>query len=203
MASLVLLPEQSLVYTECGDAPQLPPQLASPGVNFLSTYPTAPGSYRVMTGTRMATPLVAGVYALLGEAFGKMDPERFRRILAHIFKLLAWYEGKTAHPDILTPVPQQGAGIIQAWDAARATLEIDVDSLTLNDTEHYISTHSFGILNTGFDNEVLDLGERKAVTMYTMDPQADVLQVRAFPNAIASSWATVSFSSDRINVPPG
>jgi hypothetical protein len=179
------------------------PQVVSPGENILSTYPTALGSYRVMTGTSMATPLVAGVYALLGEVYGKLEPKRLRRILTHTSKPLAWHDGKIVHPDILAPVAQQGAGIVQAWNAAHTTLEIDVDSLTLNDTEHFVGTHTFSVTNTGSTDEVLDLGHRKAVTMYTMDPKAHVLRVGVFPNAIVESWATVSFSSDRINVPAG
>lgn len=179
------------------------PQVVSPGENILSTYPTALGSYTVMTGTSMAAPIVAGIYALLGEAYGKLEPRRLRRILTHTSKPLAWHDGKTAHPDILAPVAQQGAGIPQAWSAAHTTLEIDVDSLMLNDTDHFVGTHTFSVTNTGSMDEVLSLGHRKAVTMYTMDPRSDTLHVGAFPNAIAESWASVYFASDRINVPAG
>jgi subtilisin family serine protease len=179
------------------------PQLVSPGANILSTFPTALGSYRVMTGTSMATPLVAGVYALLGEVYGKLEPKRLRRILTHTSKPLAWHDGETAHPDILAPVPQQGAGIVQAWNAAHTTLEIDIDSIMLNDTDYLVNTHTFSVTNTGSMDELVDLGHRKAVTMYTMDPQSDVLRPGTFPSTIASSWATVSFSSDRINIPAG
>ncbi|KAJ4361498.1 hypothetical protein N0V95_001835 [Ascochyta clinopodiicola] len=179
------------------------PQLVSPGENILSTFPTALGSYRVMTGTSMATPLVAGVYAMLGEVYGKLEPKRLRRILTHTSKPLAWHDGKTAHPDILAPVAQQGAGLVQAWDAAYTTLEIDVESLMLNDTEHFVSSHTFSVKNTGSTDETLALTHRKAVTMYTMNAQDSLLRPGSFPNAIAESWATVSFSSDRIIVPAG
>ncbi|KAG9185525.1 hypothetical protein G6011_06856 [Alternaria panax] len=179
------------------------PQLVSPGENILSTYPTALGSYRVMTGTSMSTPLVAGIYALLGEVYGKLEPKRLRRILTHTSKPIAWHDGKNAHPDILAPVAQQGAGIVQAWNAAHTTVEIDINSLMLNDTEHFVGSHTFRVTNTGSADEVLDLGHRKAVTMYAMDPKADVLRVGVFPNAIVESWATVAFSSDRITVPAG
>jgi hypothetical protein len=151
----------------------------------------------------MSTPLVAGVYAMLGEVYGKLEPKRLRRILTHTSKPLAWHDGKTAHPDILAPVAQQGAGIVQAWNAAHTTLEIDVDSLMLNDTEHFVGTHTFNVMNTGSTDEVLDLGHRKAVTMYTMNPRANVLRLGQFPNTIAESWATISFSSNRVIVPAG
>ncbi|KAI4638974.1 uncharacterized protein J4E78_011040 [Alternaria triticimaculans] len=179
------------------------PQIVSPGENILSTYPTALGSYRVMTGTSMATPLVAGVYAMLGEVYGKLEPERLRRILTHTSKPLAWHDGTKAYPDILAPVAQQGAGLIQAWNAAHTTLELDVDSLMLNDTEHFVGTRTFSIKNTGSTDEVLDLGHRKAVTVYTFQPNVPDLRTGVFPNPAVESWATVSFSSDRINVPAG
>jgi subtilisin family serine protease len=179
------------------------PQLVSPGENILSTYPTALGSYRVMTGTSMSTPLVAGIYAMLGEVYGKLEPERLRRILTHTSKPLAWHDGTTAHPDILAPVAQQGAGLVQAWNAAHTTLEVNVNSLMLNDTEHFVGKQTFSISNTGSTDEVLEMGHRKAVTMYTMDPKADELRTGMFPNAIVESWASVSFSSDRVSVPAG
>jgi subtilisin family serine protease len=179
------------------------PQLISPGENILSTYPTAKGSYRVMTGTSMSTPLVAGVYAMLGEVYGKLEPRRLRRILTHTSKPLAWHDGKTAHPDILASVAQQGAGLVQAWNAARTTLEIDIDSLMLNDTEHFVGSHTFSVINTGSADEVLELKHRKALTVYTMDPTLAALRPGSISNSIANSWATVSFSSDRINVPAG
>jgi hypothetical protein len=49
----------------------------------------------------------------------------------------------------------------------------------------------------------LSLGHRKAVTMYTMDPTSSELQPDSFPNTIVSSYASVSFSSDRMAIPAG
>ncbi|RMZ71750.1 subtilisin Carlsberg [Pyrenophora seminiperda CCB06] len=179
------------------------PTIVSPGENILGTWPTAMGSYRVLTGTSMSTPLVAGIYAMLGEVYGKLDPKRLRRILTHTSKPLAWHDGKVAHPDILAPVPQQGAGMIQAWDAAHTTLELDIDSIMLNDTEHFVGTHTFSISNTGSTDQVLKMGHQKAVTMYTMRPNSPTLQPGGFPNSIVTSYASVSFSSDSITVPAG
>ncbi|KAI2487821.1 peptidase [Pyrenophora tritici-repentis] len=179
------------------------PQLVAPGENILGTWPTAMGSYRVLTGTSMSSPLIAGVYALLGQVYGKIDEKRFRRMLTHTAKPLAWQDGKTVHPDILAPVPQQGAGIVQAWNAAHTTIELDVDSLMLNDTEHFVGTHTFSISNTGSTDEVLKMGHRKAVTMYTMRPNTDNLNLGGFPNAIVDSYASIAFSSDSITIPAG
>ena len=179
------------------------PHLLGPGEDILSTWPTALGSYRILTGTSMSTPLISGVYALLGEVYGKIEPKRFRRILTHTSKPLPWFDGNTLHPDILAPVPQQGGGLVQAWNAAHTTIELDIDSLMLNDTEHFAGTHTFTISNTGSTDQVLEMGHQKAVTMYFLRPNTPTLNPGALPNAIVTSYATVSFSSDRITVPAG
>jgi hypothetical protein len=134
---------------------------------------------------------VSGVYALLGEVYGKIDPKRLRRILTSTAKPLAWHDGKIAHPDILAPVPQQGAGIVQVWHAARTTTELNVESLSLNDTDHFVGTHTISVQNTGFNDTVFELGHRKAVTMYAMLQGADTLYVGNFPNTIVNAWANV------------
>jgi hypothetical protein len=143
----------------------------------------------------IATPLVSGVYALLGEVYGKLEPKRLRRLLTSTSKPLAWHDGKVAHPDILAPVPQQGAGILQVWHAAHTTTELSVDSFMLNDTDHFVGEHTFSLQNTGSTETVFELSHRKAVTMYSMQPGIDVLQPGYFPNIIANVWASVDFSS--------
>jgi hypothetical protein len=108
---------------------------------------------------------------------------------------LAWHDGKTAHPDILAPVPQQGAGIVQAWHAARTNTELSIESLSLNDTDHFVGTHTFSVQNTGSTDTIFNLDHRKAVTMYTLEQGADTLRAGNFPNTIVDVWASVQFSS--------
>jgi hypothetical protein len=127
--------------------------------------------------------------------YGKLDAKRLRRILTSTSKPLAWHDGKTAHPDILAPVPQQGAGIVQAWHAAHTTVELSIESLSLNDTDHFDGVQTFEVHNTGSADAVFELGHRKAVTMYAMEPDLDVLRMDRFPNSIVEEWADVQFSS--------
>jgi hypothetical protein len=142
--------------------------------------------------------MVAGLYALLGEVYGKLDPDRLRRIMVSTAKPLPWHDGKVAHPEILAPVAQQGGGIVQAWNAAHTMAELDVDSLMLNDTDHFAGNKTFNVRNTGSADLVLELSHRKAVTMYTMQPGLDVLQASHFPNPIVEDWADVQLSSEYV-----
>ncbi|KZL86648.1 subtilisin carlsberg [Colletotrichum incanum] len=177
------------------------PQFVAPGANILSTFPVALGSYRIMTGTSMSCPLNAAIYALLIEAHGTKDPKRLRSIVASTSKPLNWYDGTTANSDILAPVPQQGAGIIQAFDAARSTAELSVDSIAFNDTDHFDGNKTFTIKNTGSVDLVFEVSHRKAVSMYTFLANQDRLLAASFPNPIIEEWAKIQFSSDKITVP--
>ncbi|KAI8239397.1 Minor extracellular protease vpr [Colletotrichum sp. SAR 10_96] len=179
------------------------PQFAAPGANILSTYPVALGSYRVMTGTSMSCPMTAAIYALLAEAHGTKDPKRLASFLSSTAKQLDWYDGTTAHSDIVAPVPQQGAGIVQAFDAARSTAELSVNSISFNDTDNFVGNATVSIKNTGSADLVFDISHRKAVTMYTFISSLDRLRAAAFPNPIVEEWADLQFSSEKLTVPAG
>lgn len=143
-----------------------------------------------------ACPLNAAIYALLAEAHGTKDPKRLRSIVSSTAKQLDWYDGTTAHSDILAPVPQQGAGIIQAFDAARSTAELSVDSISFNDTDHFEGNKTFTIKNSGSNDLVYAVGHRKAVTMYTFLETINPLRAASFPNPIIEEWAELHFSSE-------
>ncbi|KAF4995752.1 hypothetical protein FDECE_12701 [Fusarium decemcellulare] len=178
-------------------------EVAAPGANILSTFPTALGSYRVMTGTSMSAPLVAGIYALIGEARGTLEPKLLRRLVTSTSKPLAWFDGKKADPDMLAPSPQQGGGIIQAFDAAHAVAELSVDTISFNDTDNFVGKKTFSVKNTGSDDITFELSHRKAPTMYSMQPGLARLISASFPNPTVEEWAEITFSSSKVNVPAG
>ncbi|KAI1078621.1 peptidase S8/S53 domain-containing protein [Whalleya microplaca] len=176
------------------------PQLAAPGASILSTYPVDLGAYRVMTGTSMSAPMAAAIYALLGEVRGTTDPKVLGSILSATSKPLAWFDREKVH-DILAPVPQQGAGIVQAYDAAYLNAVLSVGSIAFNDTDHFVGNHTFSISNTGTEDVTFELGHTKAATMYTFASGTDVLRAAAFPNPTVEVWAEITFSSPKVTVP--
>lgn len=53
----------------------------APGTNIYSTWPTALGSYRTISGTSMATPYVAGIAALMKSVKRDLNQEEFLKII--------------------------------------------------------------------------------------------------------------------------
>ncbi|PNH73707.1 hypothetical protein VD0001_g3848 [Verticillium dahliae] len=144
---------------------ELKPQFAAPGGHILSLWPRALGSYAVLGGTSMATPLVSGVLALLAEIRGRLDPVELTNILAATAKPHFFNDGNQAFNQ-LAPVPQQGAGLIQAYEAAFTTTILSVSSLAFNDMEHLRSL-SFSIKNVGDADVTYTLDHRPAAMAYT------------------------------------
>lgn len=86
----------------------------------------------------------------MGEARGgKLDSKLFGRILASTAKPLPWFDGKTKAADVLAPVQQVGSGLVQAYDAVFAQTLLDVPSLRLNNTDHFVADHAFAVENAG------------------------------------------------------
>lgn len=180
------------------------PQVTTPGGDILSTYPLTLGGYAVLSGTSMATPLLASIFALVAEARGTKDPEVLRSLISSTAKPNVWFDGDTAFNDILAPVAQQGAGLAQAWEAAHATTILSESSISFNDSDHFVAERTFTIQNTATEDVTYILGHTKALTMYTFaNNGANVLKSTYFPNPSAEGWAELSFASDEITVPAG
>lgn len=178
---------------------ELKPQFAAPGGHILSLWPRALGSYAVLGSTSMATPLVSGVLALLAEIRGRLDPVELTNILAVTAKPHFFNDGNQAFNQ-LAPVPQQGAGLIQAYEAAFTTTILSVSSLAFNDTEHLRSL-SFSIKNVGDADVTYTLDHRPAAMAYTF--AAGTGRADTFPNELTDDYATLYFSKPIITVKAG
>ncbi len=173
------------------------PQFATPGGQILSTYLRSQGSYAVLSGTSMACPLLAGIYALLMEARGTRDPKLLENLLAATAKPVVFNNGETwSASGLLASVAQQGAGLVQAHDAAYATTQLSVSSLSFNDTEHHVPMRNFTITNRGHTSVVYTVTHIGAAAAYTYASETAIKPAR-FPAGIEilATAATLNFSS--------
>jgi len=177
----------------------LKPQFGTPGENIISTFPAPLGSYAVLSGTSMSTPLAAGIYALLAEARGTFDPLVLQNILAATAKP-ALINVNRVFGTSLAPVAQQGAGLLQAYDAAYAVTVLSESSLNFNDTVHLVDK-SFTISNTGSEAVTYELDVIGAATAYTF---SNSTIPDPFPGLKTDdAHATVHLSTYKTTVPAG
>ncbi|KAH6838638.1 peptidase S8/S53 domain-containing protein [Chaetomium sp. MPI-CAGE-AT-0009] len=180
---------------------EVKPQFSTPGGLILSTYPRALGSYGVLSGTSMACPMAAAIYALLINVRGTKDPKTLENLLSatarpNVFRL----QGKSL--PVLAPVAQQGAGLLQAWDAAFATTLLSVSSLSFNDTDNFNPVQKFTISNTAKKAVTYSLTNIGAATAYTFRDETSITP-SAFPNELTTDFASLSFSSNKFTIPAG
>ena len=176
------------------------PQFTAVGGQILSTYPLAKGGYAVLSGTSMATPLAAAIYALVGQVRGTLDPKTIENILAETSKPIDFNFGTGALP-YLAPVPQQGAGLVQAYDAAFTTILLSVSSLSFNDSANFAESLSFEIANMGDEEVSFELGDMPALSAATFtsgDPYP-----LGFGGNLTDVYATLEFSDVTVSVPAG
>ena len=97
---------------------------------------------------------------------------------------------------------QQGSGLAQAWNAVHATGLTDAIKFGLNDTDHFLGSHNFTIRNTGAKEVTYALGNRAALSAYTLNPGSNV-PVPAEELEYFSRSAEVKFAEQKVTVAAG
>ncbi|KAG6277517.1 hypothetical protein E4U47_007115 [Claviceps purpurea] len=176
------------------------PQVGAPGGLILSTFPVAKGSYAVISGTSMSCPLTAAIIALISEVRGTLDPELMTNLLSSTAKPQPFSDGNNIFSE-LAPAPQQGGGMVQAYDAAYTTSLLSPSSLSFNDTDHLATNLNFTITNKGSRAVTYKLDQVPSLTMYTLGK--DAVNTMPFPNEAVNAQASLSFSQNSITLPAG
>ncbi|EUC41893.1 hypothetical protein COCMIDRAFT_104952 [Bipolaris oryzae ATCC 44560] len=175
------------------------PTFGTPGGDILSTYPVALGSYTIISGTSMAAPLAAAIYALLSNVRKTFDPQELQNVLAATAKPVQANNDGDISP-WLAPIAQQGAGLLQAYDAAYATTVLSDSSLAFNDTVR-LTDKNFTISNTGQEAITYELDVIGAATAYTF---SNSTTPDPYPGLeLDGSFATVHLSEYKVTVPAG
>ncbi|ODA82254.1 hypothetical protein RJ55_00761 [Drechmeria coniospora] len=177
------------------------PSFGAPGGSIISTYPKSYSEgYKVFSGTSMSTPHVGGIVALIGQIRGTFDPALINGLLTSTAKPQLFHDGNKFY-GFYAPVAQQGAGLVQAYDAAFATTLLEPASLAFNDTDHYIKSRKVTVRNTGDKEVTYNISHVPAMTVYVLDKGA--IQPAPFPSTRVKREATFRFSRDTITLGPG
>lgn len=155
------------------------------------------GKYAILSGTSMATPFVAGASALLLEVRGKTkDTARSARDLFETTSVPV--RSDVSNTSFLQTITQQGAGLLNVYNAVHYTTQITPGELLLNDTSTFDGKHTINIYNSGKRTRSYTLSHDPAGTALTMNGT----MASPGPVPLASQYATVRFSQSKVTVHP-
>ncbi|KHN97426.1 subtilisin-like serine protease PR1C [Metarhizium album ARSEF 1941] len=145
----------------------LKPSLAAIGRPVLSTAArdVDPSGYTIARGSGYATPLIAGIVALILEARGSLDPATVESLLVSHSDPQLYHNGTNFLP-YLAPVAQQGGGLARAYDSAFSTTLLEPAGLNFNDTEHMPASLNLTLRNVGDVDVTYRLSHVPAITVY-------------------------------------
>lgn len=180
------------------------PTVGAPGGNILSTYLLSQGGYAVYSGTSMATPFIAATYALVQEVrrkSGDVGDVDLASLLSSTSQARQWNDGTGTLND-LAPVPQQGPGLVQAYDAAFTSTFLTTKSISFNDTDHMSENVTFTLENSGSDTVTYTLSNIPAIGVYVLSKDFQDYSPAYFPNPIFAASAGLNFSQDLVSLRP-
>ncbi|KAG8963822.1 hypothetical protein FRC00_004914 [Tulasnella sp. 408] len=163
----------------------------------------APGNgvpaYGMKSGTSMATPLVAGVAALLLEKHGKTKSNALgmRYLLETTAKTVRSSKKST---DPLQTVAKSGAGLLDAFKAMHGKTIVTPGEILLNDTVYGKPSHTITVKNTSKKAQTYKITHVPAGTMNTFDSKQKAIHG---PVPLDKHYAEVKIKPNTMVLKPG
>ncbi|KIM96870.1 hypothetical protein OIDMADRAFT_148075 [Oidiodendron maius Zn] len=175
------------------------PQVSAPGGNILSTWPTIAGGYAVLSGTSMATPFVAVVYALLKSQRPNLSIAELTAILQSTsVPLKAWGSS------ILSSTAQQGGGLINAYNAINSDLAIFPSQLSFRDGTSP-EPQTITVTNTGKNSQTYTVSHEGAayISLFNNFTSGTGSSLLTFELVNQAEYASAKFSHTSFTLRPG
>ncbi|KAF9204559.1 hypothetical protein CPC16_007136 [Podila verticillata] len=176
---------------------RIKPDIAAPGGNIYSTYPTNHGSYAILSGTSMATPYTTGSQALLYNAHKRIiKAVDARRILKATATPGKNFKGKSP-----ASVAKQGAGLINIKNAVAVQAIVSPEHIQLLDTVHFAGK--------SVEVKIKNTGKKTATYVFSHEAAESLVSYRGgntFPlltPVIQQDAAKVKFSASKVTIKPG
>ncbi|TDZ19833.1 Minor extracellular protease vpr [Colletotrichum orbiculare MAFF 240422] len=179
----------------------LKPQVSAPGGTILSTWVTSNGwGYAIISGTSMATPHLAGCYALIKQKYPSLSPKEIASRLQSSATPLEQYLGE----GILITTAQQGAGLVNILKAITSETVFSPTKFNLRDSATPFR-QNFTIENQSSAPKTYAVGHKGAaeVDALPLITTADVNEMFYWGLNFKSLYANISFSADPFTVPAG
>ncbi|KAH7098106.1 subtilisin-like protein [Auriculariales sp. MPI-PUGE-AT-0066] len=177
---------------------RLKPALSTPGGNIISTFPLGQGAWAVLSGTNIAAPYAAGSAALVLQAKGKSAAKNVRQLLQSTSVSVPI----TKHPGaIANTLTQQGAGLVNIYNALKVRSSVSPSELLLNDTAHWRANHFVTIRNDADTAQTYNIGHEAAMTIQSK-PRGHSDFYSGSPRLI-SAPARVQLLKSNVMVQPG
>ncbi|GAA5513723.1 hypothetical protein Dcar01_02468 [Deinococcus carri] len=157
-------------FSSFGASPdlELKPDLAAPGGLIKSTYPLSKEAtgYAVLSGTSMAAPHVAGVAALMLQAYPNIQAKDMRTRLMNTASMRWFLNGATLIKGLPTYVQLQGAGMVNVVNAYNNTVSVTPSKLSLGESDTFATRSKVLVLkNNSARREVFTAYNYPALTI--------------------------------------
>ncbi|KZV95486.1 subtilisin-like protease [Exidia glandulosa HHB12029] len=176
------------------------PSIAAPGKNILSIMPVNLGGYLVGRGTSMACPHVPAAAALILQAKGATASVG-KSIRSLLQTTAAVVHSSKTDETLLQTVAQQGAGLLNVYNAIFYETTVSPSEILLNDTANWRSEHAITITNAGVAEKTYRLTHVPAGTALALKEGRILPEV--YPVPLIDAPAVVHIDKETVVVGPG